>query len=143
MRRPAALSLAACVVFALAACSSGGSSPTPAATAEASSPATSEAPAGSPAAGAACAVASESGGVAVEIADFTFTPGDAQASVGATVEWTNSDSAPHTATMDDGSCATGNIATGASAALVFNAAGTYAYHCAIHPNMKGTVTIAE
>jgi plastocyanin len=143
MRRPAALSLAAFAVFALAACSSGGSTPAPAATTGDATPVVSEAPADSPAAGASCAASSESGGVAVEIADFTFMPGDAQASVGATVAWTNSDTAPHTATMDDGSCATGSIASGASAALVFNAAGTYAYHCAIHPNMKGTVTITE
>jgi plastocyanin len=143
MRRSAALFLAAFAILTLAACSSGGGTAAPAATPDATTPATSDAPAGSPAAGAGCAVSTESAGVTVDIADFTFVPAEAQASVGATIGWTNSDSAAHTATLDDGSCGTGNIANGASAALVFNTAGTFAYHCAIHPNMKGTITITE
>jgi plastocyanin len=26
---------------------------------------------------------------------------------------------------------------------VFTTAGTYAYHCSIHPNMTGTVTVTQ
>jgi hypothetical protein len=48
----------------------------------------------------------------------------------------------HTASLDDGTCATDTIATGQTQALVFSAPGTYPYHCAIHPSrMKGTITI--
>jgi len=65
------------------------------------------------------------------------------ASVGDVVGWTNDDSAPHTVTMDDGACDTGQIAGGASGALVFNAAGTYAFHCEVHPDMAGTIEVSE
>ena len=79
--------------------------------------------------------------MSVGIENFAFAPADVTAAVGETITWTNSDSAPHTATLDDGACDTGNIAQNASAGLVFDAAGTYPYHCTIHPNMKGTITI--
>jgi plastocyanin len=128
----------------LAACGGTGGTTPPAA---ASEPATSAAPpasnAASPAAEA-CAPSTDAATVSVEIANFEYAPADATARVGDVVGWANSDSAPHTATMDDGSCATGNLSAGGGAgALVFNTAGTFPYHCAIHPNMKATLTVTE
>jgi plastocyanin len=125
-------------LLALSACASGGGTAAPAATA----PQPGESVASAPAAGGGgCTTSSEEGAAQVGIENFTFSPGDVTAAVGETITWTNEDSAPHTATLDDGACDTGNIAQGATAGLVFDAAGTYPYHCTIHPNMTGTITI--
>jgi plastocyanin len=76
------------------------------------------------------------------IKDFTFAPEPITAKVGDVIGWTNSDPAGHTASLDDGTCTTDIIATGATGTLVFSAPGTYAYHCNIHPTrMTGTITI--
>lgn len=66
------------------------------------------------------------------------------AKVGDVITWTNADDIPHKFANDDGSCTMGaNIApSGGTASLVFTKAGTYAFHCAIHPSMKGTITIS-
>ena len=90
-----------------------------------------------------CSTSSEAAAVTVQIANFAFDPPEVTAKVGETIGWTNGDSTAHTATTDDGGCDTGNIAQNATAGLVFDAAGTYAYHCKIHPNMTGTITITE
>jgi plastocyanin len=140
--RLAAIASAMLMTLVLAACGGGGSTTPPAASPPAASePAASEP--GSPAAADACAPSTDAATVTVAMADFEFAPAEATAAVGDVVAWSNSDAAPHTATLDDGACATGNIPTGGSGALVFNTAGTFPYHCAIHPQMTGTVTITE
>ncbi|HEU5203724.1 MAG TPA: cupredoxin family copper-binding protein [Candidatus Limnocylindrales bacterium] len=139
MRRLPILAFSLFALFALSACASGSGTAAPAATAP--QPAASEPAASAPAAGGGCTASSEAGAVSVGIENFAFAPADVSAAVGETITWTNSDSAAHTATLDDGACDTGNIAQNASAGLVFDAAGTYPYHCTIHPNMKGTITI--
>ena len=73
----------------------------------------------------------------VNIQNFAFAPAEVTAAVGETIGWTNADSAPHTATTDDGACDTGNIAQNATAGLVFDAAGTYTYHCNDPPEHDG------
>ena len=93
--------------------------------------------------GAACAKA-DTGATAtvkVDIKDFKFSPQPVNAKVGDVVGWTNGDSAPHTATMDDSSCGTDNISQGATGLLVFNKAGTYTYHCSVHPAQMKDYTI--
>ena len=142
MRRLPVLAFALFALLALSACaSSTGGTAAPAATAPSPAPAGS-APASAPAAGGGgCTTSSEPGAVTAGIENFTFDPADVTAAVGETITWTNADSAPHTVTLDDGACDTGNIAQNASAGLVFDAAGTYPYHCTIHPNMTGTITI--
>jgi plastocyanin len=142
MRNRSLVTVAAGAVLLVAACSGGGAStaPTSAPTAEASMEASMEASA--PAAEAACSEGSAAGEVSVAIADFAFNPADISASVGQTITFTNNDSAPHTATLDDDSCGTANLNDGDSGGLTFAAAGTYPFHCAIHPNMKGTITIS-
>ena len=77
----------------------------------------------------------------VEIVDFAFTPGTIEVAAGTTVTWTNSDSAPHTATADDGSFDTGTLQPGESGSVTFDTPGTYTYVCSIHPNMTGTVVV--
>jgi plastocyanin len=139
MHRPALISIALLTTFLLAACSGGGG----ATTAPQASTGTSAAPVSEAPAAEACSPSNETGTVKVEIANFAFTPAEASATVGDTVTWTNADAAAHTATLDDGACATGNIPSDGSGSLVFNAAGTFKYHCAIHPTMTGTITVSE
>ena len=138
MNRRPLVTLAAGAVLFLAACSSGGAT-TATSTAASAAP---SAEASAPAAGAACSESAAAGEIAVSIEGFAFSPADITAKVGQTITFTNGDSAPHTATLDDGSCTTPNIAGGASDGLTFTAAGTYPFHCAVHPNMKGTITVS-
>jgi plastocyanin len=84
-------------------------------------------------------VAAADGSVAM--AGFAFDPATITVEVGDSVTWRNEDSAPHTATADDGSFDTGNVASGADDSVTFDRAGTFAYTCTIHPSMRGTVVV--
>jgi plastocyanin len=77
----------------------------------------------------------------VTIEGFAFSPETVTVTVGDTVTWTNGDSTNHTATADGASFDTGTIAGGSSKAATFASAGTFGYHCAIHPAMTGTVVV--
>jgi plastocyanin len=56
------------------------------------------------------------------------------------VKVANDDSTAHTLTADDDrSFDSGTVQPGASATVKAPKAGTYAYHCTIHPFMKGTL----
>jgi plastocyanin len=138
--RPAVAAVASVLaIFVLAGCSGGGGGTNPPVVTD--TPSQPAASAGAPTTG--CGPSSETAAVTVEIAGFEFGPAEATASVGDTVSWSNADAAPHTATLDDGGCETGNIPAGGAGGLVFNEAGTFAYHCAIHPTMTGSITISE
>jgi plastocyanin len=80
-------------------------------------------------------------GNAVTISNFSFSPAALSVAVGTTVTSTNKDSVAHTMTSDTGAFDSGNIAPNATYSYKFNAAGTFAYHCAIHPSMKGMITV--
>ena len=110
-------------------------SPAPVVSAAASSPAVMA----SPAAAADC----PAGAVAeATIRDFAFDPADLSVTVGTTVTWLNEGPTAHTVTADDGSFDSTLMAAGASFSQTFDTAGTFAYHCTIHPEMIGTVTVA-
>ena len=83
------------------------------------------------------------GPVAIDIVDFAFDTTSTQVPVGARVTWTNRGQAPHTVTGSDGSFDSGNLAAGATFETTFAAAGEFAYACAIHPDMIGTVTVVS
>lgn len=70
----------------------------------------------------------------------SFQPGSVTISVGGTVTWTNQDSVEHAPAADDGSWQ-GDLPVGGSFSMTFNKAGSYPYHCTIHPMMKGTITV--
>ena len=77
------------------------------------------------------------------IPSWCFSPKPIQIMVGSTVTWTNATAPTHTATSDTGAWDTGNIASGAtSTAISFPTAGTFTYHCAIHPSMTGSVIVS-
>jgi plastocyanin len=42
---------------------------------------------------------------------------------------------------DGGQWSSGNIAPGSHFTTTFNTAGTFTYHCSLHPNMVGTVKV--
>jgi plastocyanin len=144
MHHRALAGLATSAVLLLAACSSSGATTAPSAATSAAAPVEASAAASAPAAGgtAACSQTADAGQVAVAIEGFKFGPADIQAKAGEIIAFTNGDSAPHTATLDDDSCSTGTISNGGTDGLVFNVAGTYPFHCRIHSNMKGTITIS-
>ena len=77
----------------------------------------------------------------VTIAGFAYSPDPLVIRVGDKVTWTNQDAASHTATGSSSGFDTGTISTGRSKSITFNAVGTYAYHCTIHPTMTGTVVV--
>ncbi len=80
------------------------------------------------------------------IADATnggaFNPANGTAAVGATVTWVWDDSsASHTVTADDTSFDSGLLSQGAKFTHTFKSAGTYKYHCSVHPQMLGTLKV--
>ncbi len=129
-RTVAALAVSAIVM--LAACSSSSSSP--AASSAASS-------AGSSAASV-CSESAAVGAVAVTVVDFNFQPAAITAKTGQVITFSNTGSAPHTATLDGGQCTTPTIQPGTSDGLTFSVAGTYTFHCSIHNQMKGTIVVS-
>jgi len=78
----------------------------------------------------------------VDISDRTFVPADITVSVGDSVEWTNLDDEGHTVTATEGAFESGLMAGGVTFSEVFDTPGTFDYVCAIHPEMRGTVTVA-
>jgi plastocyanin len=79
--------------------------------------------------------------IGVDIAGFAFSPQTVTVHVGDTVTWSNADAQSHTATADNGSFDTGTISGGSSKSVTLSAAGTFAYHCKIHPAMTATVVV--
>lgn len=77
----------------------------------------------------------------VEIVKFKFSPADLTIAAGDSVTFINKDGAPHTATANSGAFDTGRLNKNQSATLTFNGAGSFDYFCAIHPNMKATLTV--
>ena len=70
-----------------------------------------------------------------------YAPNPVVISAGGTVTWTNNDATTHTSTSDDGAWNSGSIAPGAKFSRTFATAGSYKYHCSLHPGMIGTVTV--
>jgi plastocyanin len=77
----------------------------------------------------------------VAIADFAFAPETTEIEAGTTVKWVNHDPAEHTVTATDADFESNNLAQGESFSFTFDQPGTYAYRCAIHPAMEGTVSV--
>lgn len=124
------LGLALCAMATAYACGGGSSSPT-----------------------APTPVPSGTGGGTTATADVTITivgmngsqsysPSPTTVKAGQTVSWKNEDRITHTATADRGAFDTGTIAPGAvSAPIRMSNTGTFAYHCALHPSMTGSVAV--
>lgn len=100
------------------------------------------------------------GTVDVSIQDFTFTPASVTIHVGMSVRWVNKGPSAHTTTSDTGAWNSGTLgapnggggiyggggSAGGTFTQTFAQAGTYGYHCEIHPpsaypHFVGTVTV--
>ncbi len=72
----------------------------------------------------------------------SFSPNPVTVRAGQTVSWRNADGTTHTATSNDGSFDTGNIAPGATSSPIRMAAtGSFGYHCQLHRTMVGTLNV--
>ena len=82
-----------------------------------------------------------------------FSPNPQSVPVNGVVRWYNDDRAAaggqyggssgtiHAINADDLSFLSGNLTPGRSFEHAFGTPGSYAYHCSIHPAMKGTITV--
>lgn len=78
---------------------------------------------------------------AVTISGFAFSPANLTITRGDNVTFVNQDSAPHTATAQNGAFDTGRLGNDDNATLTFESAGSFEYFCQFHPMMKGAITI--
>ena len=86
-------------------------------------------------------VLKEPGANEVWIQGSAFTPETITVTAGTTITWTNNDGIIHTVTSDTGLFDSGNIANKGTYSFKFNAAGTYLYHCIVHPTMTAKVVV--
>ncbi len=78
----------------------------------------------------------------VIIKDFSFQPAILSVPVGTKVTWHNQDSVGHTVISEDqGLFESRVLASGDKYTFQFNNAGSYKYHCSIHPSMKGEIVV--
>ena len=136
--------IAVVALLALGACSNGGAE-SDAMAMSGADPSTSAAP--------------ETSGAKVALQTFRFEPGDIEVASGTMVVWTNEDDILHTVTSGkgqvqgvpgvsedqdaepDGLFDQQMDGVGATFTFTFDDAGRYAYYCAIHPGMTGTVIV--
>jgi plastocyanin len=78
---------------------------------------------------------------AAVLGNQAFSPDQVMVAVGDTVTWMNTDTVSHTSTSDATGWDSGIVAPGAQFSRTFQAAGTFRYHCAIHPGMVGSVVV--
>lgn len=80
--------------------------------------------------------------VPVTIKNFAFDPPTVNVKPGQSVEWTNEDAIPHTATAaDDKPFNSGNLNQNQQFTFTFNDDGTIDYTCIYHPYMHGTIVV--
>jgi plastocyanin len=77
----------------------------------------------------------------VAISDFAFAPATIEIQPGTEVTWHNDDPTDHTVTSITGDFGSDSLGTGDSFSHRFEEPGTFAYRCAIHPDMKGKVKV--
>lgn len=83
-----------------------------------------------------------SGGLGTVTAqNVAFNPAELTVKVGDTITFTNADDFEHTFTANDGEFDSGRVDGGGSFEYTPDAAGAIAFHCNIHTNMKGTITV--
>ncbi len=105
-------------------------------------------PAGAGGAGGACTggtagVSLGSGQTKVSATDqLLFSPTSQSVKKGQIVEWDNSGTVLHNITFDQTCLTDASFQPGGKWQVKFTAAGSYPYHCTIHPGMDGTITVS-
>jgi len=77
----------------------------------------------------------------VHIKNFAYVPDKVTINAGDSVRFIQDDDAPHTVTATDKTFDSGNLDKGKTWTHKFDKAGTYAYFCAYHTYMKGSVVV--
>jgi len=77
----------------------------------------------------------------VSISNFAFVPATITVKKGETIVWTNKDTVPHTVTGGD--LLSNPLGQSETYSFAYDKTGTFAYHCSIHPSMKGTVIVTN
>lgn len=70
-----------------------------------------------------------------------FRPGSLTVKVGDAVAFENNDDVPHTFTADDGLFDSRQVEPDGRYGFTMPRKGTVSFHCEIHPQMKGTITV--
>ncbi|HEV2669651.1 MAG TPA: plastocyanin/azurin family copper-binding protein [Gemmatimonadales bacterium] len=93
--------------------------------------------------------------MSVSIQNYAFAPNSITVPAGTSVRWTNIDSVSHSVTSDNGVFTSSNLSGtgtdpygqptgGGQYTRTFFTAGTFPYHCSVHPTtMKGTVIVTQ
>jgi plastocyanin len=77
----------------------------------------------------------------VKMVNFAFRPRSITISKGTKVRWAVTEGT-HSTTSNTGLWDSGVLSAGGSFARVFRRAGTFKYHCSVHPTtMKGVITV--
>jgi plastocyanin len=73
---------------------------------------------------------------------MSFSPAVVTVKVGQKIGWKNTDSTTHRMVDNGGAFDSGSLGPGsASTIITMNTAGSFPYHCSIHPTMTGTITV--
>jgi len=78
---------------------------------------------------------------AESLGNRAYMPAELNVAVGTTVTWMNTDSTSHTSTSNAAGWNSGIVAPAGQFSFAFQTAGTFPYHCTIHPGMVGTVVV--
>jgi len=79
----------------------------------------------------------------VIIQDLLFLPNSLKVEIGDTITWINNDFIPHTATANDKSWDSKNLAKGESFSLVVDEHTSLEYFCVYHPNMTAKIELSS
>ena len=76
---------------------------------------------------------------------YSFTPATLSIKAGTQVKWLNTSDASHTVTSDTPGVfgSPGNLTQNQTFTFTFSKAGTFPYHCSIHPYMKAKITVTS
>jgi plastocyanin len=88
----------------------------------------------------AVSVPADAATVQITMENLVFTPAEASAKAGDTVEWINKDIFAHTATTRNGDLDV-TIPPKKTVTSVLKKAGTLDYYCRFHPNMKAVLNV--
>jgi plastocyanin len=85
-------------------------------------------------------VSAQAATIQITTENLVFSPAEASAKVGDTIEWINKDIFAHTATARNGDFDL-TMPPNKTVTLVLKKAGSIDYYCRFHPNMKATLEV--